>query len=424
MASKKVRCSAPGKVILFGEHAVVYGVLAIAAALSDLRIFVDMFVIEEEEEDGGGGGVHGKRLDVVMHDIPSESGDGGPARITVSYEQLRRVAPPKAQAHVLVPENPSDECLGPLRDEFASLPLPAAQGLMAVAFLMSRLFPEEDTTPSFRIEVKSVGLPIGAGLGSSAAFSVALAGAMLRMRKMLYPQEMDFPMLDETAGEGQEGWTPPEALLAAINGWAYASEVVIHGSPSGLDNTTSCYGGALRYDKNQGTFDRIEALPNMNILLTNTKVPRSTKKLVAAVRELYDAMPSVVKPIFDSIEGISRRFLQLVSVNNASASSEEAGDERARALVLHKEIYTLFRINHDLLCALGVGHASLTAVSEASRSEGLACKLTGAGGGGCAITLLNEDATATSNLKEKLCGELGFETFQSALAGKGCLWYM
>jgi hypothetical protein len=38
----RVVSSAPGKVILFGEHAVVHGVTAIAAALSDLRIFVTM----------------------------------------------------------------------------------------------------------------------------------------------------------------------------------------------------------------------------------------------------------------------------------------------------------------------------------------------------------------------------------------------
>lgn len=37
--------SAPGKVILFGEHAVVHGVTAIAAALSDLRIFADVVSI-------------------------------------------------------------------------------------------------------------------------------------------------------------------------------------------------------------------------------------------------------------------------------------------------------------------------------------------------------------------------------------------
>ena len=37
-----VRVSAPGKLLLFGEHAAVYGLPVVAAALSDLRIQVEI----------------------------------------------------------------------------------------------------------------------------------------------------------------------------------------------------------------------------------------------------------------------------------------------------------------------------------------------------------------------------------------------
>ena len=40
-----------------------------------------------------------------------------------------------------------------------------------------------------------------------------------------------------------------------------------------------------------------------------------------------------------------------------------------------------------MLCSLGVGHEELAKVYELSLGAGYPCKLTGAGGGGCAITL-------------------------------------
>ena len=86
-----------------------------------------------------------------------------------------------------------------------------------------------------------------------------------------------------------------------------------------------------------------------------------------------------------------------------------------------------------------------TSSSKDSEESGLQCKLTGAGGGGCAITLLppstvhvsrGEKISGTSTdgsilttggsivdeLREKLA-KTGFETFESGLAGAGARWH-
>ena len=438
MEVKSSCASAPGKVILFGEHAVVYGVTAISAALSDLRIFV---TIESC--------VGLDHVEVSLHDLKG-SEEEVVVPMVVPYTTLRRLCSGDSSSFSLVAENPQEADLAPMRIEFAALSVQASQGLMAICYLVSRLVPEliKDCV-GLKVHVKSVALPIGAGLGSSAAFSVALAAALLQLRQKLFSDVIsEKGQVEEGEGEavaaafcrqssngGNEAstvfasgetlagafpatCTPPLSVLKTINAWAYAAEVVIHGAPSGLDNTTSCYGGALTYDRNAGKFDAIAKLPDMRILLTNTKVPRSTKQLVAGVRMLHDKIPRVVKPIFDSIEGISQRFLELLA--DARGDPRRINDDE-----LVEEIGALFRINQDLLNAIGVGHAALNAVTEASQAQGFPCKLTGAGGGGCAITLLQSGIGSHAKIDalKKSLADFGFETFHSAIAGDGVRWH-
>lgn len=80
---------------------------------------------------------------------------------------------------------------------------------------------------------------------------------------------------------------------------------------------------------------------------------------------------------------------------------------------------------HGLLVSLGVSHPNLEKIKlfcdELKMGE---TKLTGAGGGGCAITLLNDEMDKAEyeqkyrTLLDKFEGH-GFETFQTTLGGKG-----
>ena len=80
----------------------------------------------------------------------------------------------------------------------------------------------------------------------------------------------------------------------------------------------------------------------------------------------------------------------------------------------------LMKINHHLLNGIGVGHSTLDAIFQLADSLGFSCKLTGAGGGGCVIILLdplsNEDHV--NKLQEDL-HQHGFTSWKAILGGEG-----
>ena len=78
-------------------------------------------------------------------------------------------------------------------------------------------------------------------------------------------------------------------------------------------------------------------MPRLRILLVNTKIPRSTKKMVAGVRELLTKVtnkikcdpymvlspqyPNIIAPVLESIEAISHRAELLLDSLAALSSS-------------------------------------------------------------------------------------------------------
>ena len=101
-------------------------------------------------------------------------------------------------------------------------------------------------------------LPVGAGLGSSAAFAVAFAGAMLsatgKLTSTIHPNgtqkipELLGAKLSIVNGASHSqasffDWSDHD--LDLINKWAFTVEQIIHGTPSGIDNCISSHGEHL-----------------------------------------------------------------------------------------------------------------------------------------------------------------------------------
>ncbi|XP_025054233.1 mevalonate kinase isoform X2 [Alligator sinensis] len=204
------------------------------------------------------------------------------------------------------------------------------------------------------------------------------------------------------------GWTEKE--LDLINCWAFQGERVIHGNPSGVDNAVGTWGGALQYQS--GKITPLKRVPTLRILLTNTKVPRSTKILVAGVKDKLLKFPAIMNPVLDSIDAISHECECVLETMAVNPSLEH-----------YPVLEELFDINQHHLNVIGVGHSSLDQLCQVTASHGLHSKLTGAGGGGCGITLLRPDTP--SPVVEAAKRDLitcGFECWETSIGAPGvCL---
>lgn len=359
--SKPFVVSAPGKVILFGEHAVVHAKPAIASAVA-LRTYLLVAppragdVLELDFPDVG--------LEVTWHpkDLPWDAvakSDGVPTTLDPKF--VERLQP----------------LVSKCKNTF--------QHAAALAFLYLYMSVCKPDTPPRRFYLKAT-LPIGAGLGSSASFSVALAAAFL-----LLSGDIASPDGNSAANE---------TALDLINRWSFIGESCVHGTPSGIDNAVATRGGAVVYRRNQPLVP-IHNFPQIRFLLVDTGISRRTLELVDGVRRRKDEFPAVMDPALDAIEAITLRAQQIFEDRAAGSASSLTHDE-------HVQLARLIQMNHGLLVTLGVSHPALENIKmECDRLSIGAAKLTGAGGGGCAVVLIpSDDDTAADKLRAALPGSM------------------
>ena len=274
--------SSAGKIILLGEHAVVYGYPALAIPIPNA-------------------------VRVAVSDSDAHS--------TVHFREW----------HIKTAVSAADDIIS-----------------RTARLIMKRLDVE---ARSLHIEV-STSLPRGMGLGSSAAIVVAIVRGIATHCAL---------QIDDTT----------------VNAIAFECELIAHGTPSGVDNTLSCYGHAMLF-QNSGElkFSAVNVASPLPIVIGLSHQRGATHDLVAGVRERREQSPSQ----FDAV------FAQIGALSEAGSAALEAGRL--------EELGALMNVNQGLLNAIGVSTPELEQMVVIARENGaLGAKLTGAGGGGAIVAL-------------------------------------
>jgi len=186
-----------------------------------------------------------------------------------------------------------------------------------------------------------------AGLGSSASTSIALISAVSEFYDLTLKK-------------------------AEILNYVLEMEKVTHGTPSGIDHTTCLYGNIIYYQKGR-PFHFVYPPDDFYVLITYTNQEHNTKEVISNVKKLKDENSHLFDSVVDKIgfyTGIAE--LELVSGN-------------------YEEVGKLMNFNQDLLSQLNVSNATINKINEIALKNGAyGSKLTGAGLGGCVITLGEE----------------------------------
>ncbi|MBL7159983.1 MAG: hypothetical protein ISS95_00290 [Candidatus Aenigmarchaeota archaeon] len=351
-----LKTSAPGKVILFGEHAVVHKnsrgeyCLGISTAV-DKRCYVEI-----EEERGGYITVVSKNLGIEKSKTFEEVAERiDNLRIMRSvgkdYESIKRVC----GKHKLVPV------------------YSVIDNIMMEACGLD-IFDYEPVKITIDSEV-----PKGMGSSSSVCSATALA-----VTKYL---------------EGKGKSFGDEYSLELLGKFANDGDMNAHGKASGIDAFTSTYGGWNTYTQDKGV-KHLDIENEIPLVVVDTGKPARTDETVGYLRNLRNEKPGIINLLLDKMDEISHRALDLI---NKKADINEIGK-------LFFEYYDVLRRIDEIPNEKGKVFFNIPEFERIvgiAKGNGFYAKPTGGWGGGiCIATGKNTDEIVNKYKRE------GFNCFK------------
>ncbi len=177
-------------------------------------------------------------------------------------------------------------------------------------------------------------IPIGSGLGSSAAVIISCLRSLVHLFKLK--------------------WDPSKFLKIGTD-----IENLQHGKSSGIDLYTSTFGGVFYFNNNYQNLAEKIVLPNFDLKIINTGTPAATTgECVATVKDCFLKNDLELISKFSKITEIIK---QALITNNRT------------------QLLAAIRENHALLCAIKVVPQKVQAFIEEVEFLGGAAKICGAG---------------------------------------------
>lgn len=293
------RISAPGKIILYGEHAVVYGKTAVASSL-DLR--------------------------TILHykDLPDNS-----ELIVLSMPKIRllvNISLPQVYQYFYNDKCPSyndHEHYYRYIEAFVTKidhnNLQQKLALEAFFYLYIGICKTENIMiKPFQIVIETA-LAVSSGLGSSASFAVCIATCFLNLSKLQKQETLILNIFE----------------LDKISMYALNCEKIMHGTPSGIDNSVCTYGSIIEFKKGE-KLEPIIAAKGMRVLLVDTRVQRSTRALVENIARLKLKYPGIITPILESIDSVAKEALVVIKeIRNLPDQQTDSLDEAYKQLMVN-----------------------------------------------------------------------------------------